>query len=271
MKIHPPRLARARALAACGAVVFAGAALCSCLPGPPGEDVSGGPRGASEGSTAVPLAIAGASSTRVMNDALSERAAAQTPPLHLDFNNAGSSTLVQQLADGAPADVLLTASRATMDQAVKDGTVTAPVELASNHMVMVVPRGNPAGISSVADLSTHHTFVACDPQVPCGDITAKLSARNHLTLDADSLEHQVADVLGKVASGEADAGWVYSTDAAAAGESVEVIDIPGADEFSNAVMGAVTTSSAHPEEAQALLTLIDTDFNAEWKRHGFDD
>ena len=84
-----------------------------------------------------------------------------------------------------------------------------------------------------------------------------------------SQERQVADVLGKVASGEADAGWVYSTDAAAAGNDVEVIDIPGAEKFSNQILGAVATDASHPDQARAVLNLLASDFDSTWHHLGF--
>lgn len=58
-----------------------------------------------------------------------------------------------------------------------------------------------------------------------------------------SLEHNVTDTLGKVTSGEADAAFVYRADVAAAGDAVETIDIPHAEEYRNAIMAAVVTST----------------------------
>lgn len=189
--------------------------------------------------------------------------------MNLSFENGGSSDLVSKLREGAPADLLLTASKKTMDKAVQDGTVTTPEVLATNVMVMVVPKGNPAGIHSVHDLSHSHHFVLCDPQVPCGDISSQIIDDQHLDAHPSSQERQVADVLGKVASGEADAGWVYSTDAAAAGNDVEVIDIPGAEKFSNQILGAVATDVSHPDQARAVLEVLGSDFDSTWRDLGF--
>ncbi|MDU5018628.1 MAG: molybdate ABC transporter substrate-binding protein, partial [Corynebacterium sp.] len=185
------------------------------------------------------------------------------------FDNGGSSDLVSKLREGAPADLLLTASKKTMDQAVEDGTVTKPKVLATNVMVMVVSKGNPANIHSLQDLSRARHFVLCDPQVPCGDISSQIIDDKHLDVHPSSQERQVADVLGKVSAGEADAGWVYSTDAAAAGDDVEVIDIPGANKFANQIVGAVTAEAEHPKEAQEVLDLLATDFASTWRARGF--
>ncbi len=223
----------------------------------------------SSAAEAVALNVFAASSTRVLNDELKAAAAGLATPATLTFSNGGSSELVQQIKDGAPADLLLTASKKTMDQAVADGTVEPPVTLATNVMVMVVPKGNPGDIHSVEDLTDDKTVVLCDPTVPCGDVSAHIIEEKGLKVNADSLESQVADVVGKVSSGEADAGWVYSTDAAAAGDSVEVIEIPGSEEHTNRILGAVTKETQNKEAAQGVLDLLADDFDTTWKEYGF--
>lgn len=226
--------------------------------------------GSTEASAAgVELNLLAASSTRVFNEELESQAAELDPSASLLINNAGSSTLVQQLVDGAPGDVLITADEKNMTDAQDTDVVEDPVRLASNVMVMVVPAGNPAGLKSVEDITEDTTFVLCDPQVPCGTVSESIIGAKGLDVTADSLEHQVADVLGKVTSGEADAGWVYATDAAAAGDSVEVIDIKGAEEFTNSIYGAVVSESSNPESAQQLLDLLADDFDAIWTDYGF--
>lgn len=247
-----------RAAALLAALAFA---LAACAP--PTSTTS------AQDADAPTLNVLAASSTRVINDALTSRAGQLTPPVNLNFENGGSSDLVSKLREGAPADLLLTASKKTMDKAVQDGTVATPEVLATNVMVMVVPKGNPAGIQSVEDLPHSHHFVLCDPQVPCGDISSQIIDDKHLDVHPSSQERQVADVLGKVASGEADAGWVYSTDAAAAGDDVEVIDLPGAEKFSNQIVGAVAKDASHPDQARAVLDILSGDFASTWRDRGF--
>ncbi len=247
-----------RAAALLAALAFA---LTSCAP--PTSTTS------AQDADAATLNVLAASSTRVINDELTQRAGQLAPPVNLNFENGGSSDLVSKLREGAPADLLLTASKKTMDKAVQDGTVATPEVLATNVMVMVVPKGNPAGIQSVEDLRHSHHFVLCDPQVPCGDISSRIIDDKRLDVHPSSQERQVADVLGKVASGEADAGWVYSTDAAAAGDDVEVIDIPGAEKFTNQILGAVTAEASHPDQARAVLDILSGDFASTWRDRGF--
>ncbi len=90
----------------------------------------------------------------------------------------------------------------------------------------------------------------------------------HLTITPDSQEGQVADVVGKVASGEADAGFVYSTDAAA-NPDLEVIPIEGAEKYRNKIMGAVVTHTERRDAAEQLLDTLSDDFDETWTQYGF--
>jgi hypothetical protein len=244
---------------AAAAVAATGLALSACSP-----DTS-----TNSDSEETSLSLLAASSTRVINDELEKRASELDTPVDLEFQNGGSSDLVNKLSEGAPADLLVTASKKTMDKAISEGTVKDPKVLATNVMVMVVPKGNPGNIHSIEDLQNEDRFVLCDPQVPCGDISSQIIEENNLDVKPASQEQQVADVLGKVVSGEANAGWVYSTDAAAAGDDVEVIEIPDADKFANQILGAVSAEAEHPEEAQKVLDLLADDFDKTWEEYGF--
>src|SRR5690606_9716930 len=137
----------------------------------------------------------------------------------------GSSTmLAQQAVDGAPGDVLATADEASMRLA-EDGNALrdAPVAFASNALVLVVPAGNPAGGEAIADLDDADVdYVACAAPAPCGDLAADLLTSSGVTRPPASEEVDVRAVLARVASGEADAGLVYATDAASAGDEVTV-------------------------------------------------
>lgn len=247
-----PRMLR-RSVAAAGV----GALLASCSPA---TDTPG--TGSAE---TTDLTVLGAASTRVVNEDL-----AALSDHHLEFVNVGSSTLVQQLTEGSPGDLLLTADEQSMDRAVDQGVVADPVAFATNSMVMVVPAGNPAGITGVDESLDGANVVLCDPQVPCGDVSEQIMTAAGLEITAASLEHSVSDTLGKITSGEADAGWVYRTDAQAAGDAVEVFDIPGADAVPNTLFAAVTTESRYPGQSRELLELITgEDMAAVWEDNGF--
>ena len=192
----------------------------------------------------------------------------------ITFNNDGSPSLVQQIEDGGPADVLVTADEKNMQKAVDAGLVDAPVTLATNSLVLVVPKDNPKKIKSWDDFvktKNSATVVTCDLDVPCGNVADQVLKENKVEVEPASLETSVSNVLGKVTSGEADAGFVYATDAAAAGDAVTTIEIPNAQKHRNKILAAVVKSSTQQEGAKQLIDLLKSQKVAElWKNHGFE-
>ena len=146
----------------------------------------------------------------------------------MTFNFAGSSDLVAQLQQGAPADVFASADTRNMAKATDDDLVAGrPVDFATNTLQIAVPPDNPAGIATLADLAKPGVkVVLCAPEVPCGAAAAKVEAAAGIDIKPVSEEQSVTDVLGKVTSGEADAGLVYVTDVKGAGDEVEGIAFP---------------------------------------------
>jgi molybdate transport system substrate-binding protein len=139
-----------------------------------------------------------------------------------------SATLADQAGQGAPGDVLATADETSMQVAEKAGVLTDDaVVFAENQMVLVVPADNPSKIETFADLAGTD-WVRCADDVPCGRVANTVLGLNPPVGDPASLEIDVKSVLAKVTSGEADAGFVYATDAKAAGADVLVIDVPHA-------------------------------------------
>lgn len=183
---------------------------------------------------------------------------AANPGMSVRFNFGGSSDLVAQLQQGAPADVFASADTANMDKAVTDQlTVGTPRPFATNSMEIAVPPGNPAGITSFASLATPDvTVVVCAEQVPCGAATREIERRTGVTLTPVSEENAVADVLGKVTSGQVDAGVVYTTDVAGAAGSVAGVTIPREVNAENTYPIAVLAGSANPTMAQRFLNFV---------------
>lgn len=170
---------------------------------------------------------------------------------------AGSSDLVAQLEAGAAADVLITADERTMNQAREAEVATGqPIMLASNHLVLVTPADNPARVTGLDDSLTGSAFVVCAPQVPCGAASERLAALNNLELKPVSEEPSVTAVLAKVTSGQADAGLVYTSDAAGSADAVTSIEVPHAQQVVNRYPGAVVANSPKPELAQDWLNWI---------------
>lgn len=159
------------------------------------------------------------------------------------FSFGSSTDLAEQAADGAPGDVLATADATSMGVA-EDAGVTGEVEtFATNVLTIVVPKGNPAGIESLDDLADA-TWVRCADEVPCGKVALAVLAANDVTAEPVSLEEDVRATLDKVISGEADAGLVYATDAVAAADDVDAVEIPGAEEALTSYLAATLEQSA---------------------------
>ena len=163
-----------------------------------------------------------------------------------------------QLTQGAPADVFASADTATMDKLAAANMVAGePVNFASNTLTIVAAPGNPKQIQSFADLARPGlSVVVCAPQVPCGSATEKVEKGTGVALDPVSEESQVTDVLGKVTSGEADAGLVYVTDALGAGDKVAAVNFPESAEAVNTYPIAALEQSGQPELARRFIDLV---------------
>lgn len=183
---------------------------------------------------------------------------ADNPSVTVSFNFAGSSDLVAQIQDGAPADVFASADTKNMDKAV-DGDVVAdePVLFATNTLMIATPPENPANIKTFADLATPGVkLVVCAPQVPCGTAAVAVAQSAGETLSPVSEEQSVTDVLGKVRSGDADAGLVYVTDVASAGGGVLGIEFPEASGHVNEYPVVGIKHSEHVDVAHAFIEFL---------------
>ena len=146
------------------------------------------------------------------------------------YSFAGSDTLAAQIKLGAPADVFAAASSSIPDKLYAQGLVEKPVVFTTNKLVLVTPASNPAGITSVFDLRRPGIkLVIGTPTVPIGAYTRTILRNLALTSvlsNVVSQETDVRSILGKVALGEADAGFVYLTDASTVAGKVNVIRLP---------------------------------------------
>lgn len=146
------------------------------------------------------------------------------PGVDVVVSVAGSSSLVAQLDDGAPADVLITADLATMDRARRtDAGVGEPSVVARNELVIAVERGNPLGVRALGDLARDDlVLVLAAPEVPAGAYAEQALACAGVRVDPSSLEQSVRAAAAKVSLGEADAALVYRTDI---GDGLEWIEL----------------------------------------------
>ncbi|MFK0242869.1 molybdate ABC transporter substrate-binding protein [Microbacterium sp. NPDC090281] len=207
---------------------------------------------AKESTVSGELTVYAAASLSGAFDAIGEAFTAENPDVEFSPVYDGSSTLVTQILEGAPADVFASADEANMDKAAD--VAVDPTLFASNTLVIAVPAGNPGGVDTLADLAGV-TTVLCAPEVPCGAASAKLLSAAGVTVDAASLEQNVTAVLTKVAASEADAGLVYATDVIGR-DDVEVIVPDGADEVVNHYPIAALSDAPNAEAADAFVAFV---------------
>ena len=182
---------------------------------------------ASSDDTTTSLRIAATSSlTEVFND-IGEQFMQANPDITIAFNFASSSDLALQISQGLPADVFASADVKNMAKVTDAGLLHGqPIAFATNSLEIVVEKGNPLFIDSLAQLADPSLlFVTCPIEVPIGGYTAEVLRNAGVTVTPASLEENVKGILTKVALGEADAGIVYRTDILAAGNSVTGVPI----------------------------------------------
>ncbi|MEV7610777.1 molybdate ABC transporter substrate-binding protein [Microbacterium sp. NPDC089320] len=234
------------------ALVTAALALTGCAAGTPAPADSGG---TPESTVSGELTVYAAASLSGAFDEIGAAFTEANPDVDVSAVYDGSSTLVTQLVEGAPADVFASADEANMDK-LEDAAID-PALFASNTLVIAVPAGNPAGVETLDDLADV-TTVLCAPEVPCGAASATLLSNASVTVEAASLEQNVTAVLTKVAAGEADAGLVYATDVVGR-DDVEAIVPDGADDVVNHYPIAALSEAPNSAAAEAFVAFVLSD------------
>jgi molybdate transport system substrate-binding protein len=176
------------------------------------------------------------------------------------FSFAGSNTLAAQIRQGAPADVFASANTTLPEALHKDGFCSKPVVFTRNTLVLIVPSSNPADIYSVYDLRRKGIkLVIAAPGVPVGSYTVQVLKNMNLTSvlkNVVSRENDVREVLAKVALNEADAGFVYSTDARTVPKKVKVLKIPAWAQPKAQYGICVVSASQHKAAASAFVKRV---------------
>ncbi|MGH2936473.1 MAG: molybdate ABC transporter substrate-binding protein [Gaiellaceae bacterium] len=180
------------------------------------------------------------------------------PKNHYSFG--GSNMLAAQIEQGAPVDVFASANTKLPQQLYQEGLVEKPVVFTRNELILILPKSNPAGIHSVYDLRKPGVkLVVGATGVPVGDYTRVVL--HNLGLDdvlsnVVSQETDVREVLAKVALGEADAGFVYTTDARTVRGKVATIGIRWSAQPIVKYAVAVVKSSHHLAAARAFVRTL---------------
>ncbi len=176
------------------------------------------------------------------------------------YEFAGSDQLSFQITQGAPADVFAAASPKYPDQLYARGLVYKPRVFATNELVLIVPRANEAGIRSVYDLRQKGLRVVIGAKgVPVGDYTRKALAALSLSSvlkNVVSQETDVKSVVAKVALGEADAGFVYRTDALAAKRDLRELELPARARPKISYELAVVKATSHLQAARSFVARV---------------
>jgi molybdate transport system substrate-binding protein len=176
------------------------------------------------------------------------------------YSFAGSNTLAAQITLGAPADVFASANTTLPAQLFAKGLVQKPVVFTRNRLVLVVPTSNPAGIHTVYDLQRSGIkLVIAAPAVPVGAYTLQVLKQMGLASvlsNVVSRESDVRSVLSKVALGEADAGFVYSTDAKTVPGKVTVLKVPAWAQPKVTYSLAIVSASGNKAAAQRFIAEV---------------
>lgn len=216
------------------------------------------------------VVFAAASLTDAFN-ALAAEFEAQNPGVHVVLNYASSLQLATQLAEGAPADVFASANEQQMANVISFGRIEGPTAtFALNRLTLIVPEGNPGGVTSVAALAQEGvTFVTAVPGVPIRDYTNQMleqmaadptfgpafvdAVYNNLA----SEESSVRQIVAKVELGEADAGVVYVSDAASGpADTIEQIEIPEEYNVIASYPIGLTADAPHPDLGAAFVEFV---------------
>ena len=222
-----------------------------------------------EGKATGKVTVLAAASLQGAFEEIEKTVEKDNPGLDVTFDFQGSQDLVASLAGGDSADVLATANNSTMKTAADQKLVGSQTEFATNVLTLIVPKGNPKKITGLDSSLDGANLVICAPEVPCGEATKKLAQAQGITLKPVSEEQKVTDVRGKVESGEADAGIVYTTDAAAAKDKADKIDIPDGGVVNHYPI-AQTAKPENPAGAQAFIEAVTGKTGQEiLAKHGF--
>ena len=235
--------------AGCGSSSTTGSATSSSTTG---ASAAAGSSGSRANNAASPATVFAAASLTKVFPTIDPKA---------KYSFGGSGALETQIEQGAPADVFAAASPKQPAELLAKHLIEKPVEFATNTLVLIVPKGNPAHIHSVGDITRPGVkLVICNETVPCGDYARNVFTNLGITTPAmKNVVSQTTDVtqtVADVALGQADAGFVYITDAKAANGKIGVVRLPTKAKPQAQDLIAVVKASHHQTAARAFVANV---------------
>jgi molybdate transport system substrate-binding protein len=183
------------------------------------------------------------------------------PGTKISFDFGASSSIVRQVLDGAPGDVIATADESTMAKlSTASKLAIEPTTFARNQLAIIVAKGNPKGVQTAADLANPAlVLIVAAPEVPVGRYANEFFAKAGVAASPKSLEDSAKAVVTKVRLGEADAGVVFRTDAKAAADELDTVVIPESVNVTATYPIALLKSAAGSKAAQAFIAFVLSD------------
>lgn len=179
------------------------------------------------------------------------------PGVKVTFGFGASTALAEQVRGGAPADVIATAEEQPIMDLVAEGLARRPRLFARNHLAILVGRGNPLGVKSLADLARPGLIlVLCAPEVPCGSLAQRALHLASVEVKPRSLEADVKAATSRVVLGEADAAVVYATEVRAAGDRAAGVAIAAEHDLSTDYAVSSLGRSANPRLAALFVMFL---------------
>lgn len=245
---------------------------CCLLAAACGTQGAADPAGATGGGADEVIVFAAASLTDAL-DAVADAFEREHPGAVVTTTYASSSTLATQITQGAPADVFASANATQMDVVANAGLVVGqPTDFAGTTLEIVVEDRNPLDVRGLADLTRDDvTVVLATEEAPAGQYAREALDAQDLEVRPASLEADVRAVLSRVALGEADAGIVYRSDLATAGDGVESVAIPADENVPATYPVAEVRNAPHPAAARAFIAFVRSATGRRLLRdHGFE-
>jgi molybdate transport system substrate-binding protein len=219
---------------------------------------SGSSGGGSSPASAGKLVVFAASSLIDAFPSIATGYQQQHPGWKVDFEFLGSDQLAAQIEQGDVADVFAAASTKYAEQLQGENLLGKTTSFATNTLVLATPADNPAGITAVSDIGNAKLVVG-DPSVPIGAYT--LTVLDNLGIKPSSLnvvsqEAKVTDIVTKLELGEADAGFIYTSDARTAGDKLKTFQLPASAQPTAIYPIGIVTGAKNPKAAQQWIDLV---------------